>query len=68
MLKEKKTKRLEIRLTDEEFNLIKVCALTIGHTPSSFLRMFIDSSIVQLQIKIKKGEVNLEDFSCYFVD
>lgn len=68
MLKDKKTKRLEIRLTDDEYKYLQVCALSIGHNPSSFLRMFIDSSIVQLQIRIKKGEISLEDFETVFND
>ena len=33
-LTENKTKRLEIRLTEEDHKLLKVCAYTIGQTPS----------------------------------
>lgn len=65
---ENKTKRLEIRLTEEDHRLLKVCAYTIGQTPSTMVRMFIDTTINALKVKVKKGEINLEDYEAIFDD
>ena len=67
-LTENKTKRLEIRLTEEDHKLLKVCAYTIGQTPSSMVRMFIDSTLNAMKLKIKQGEIKLEDYEAIFND
>lgn len=63
-----KTKRLEIRLTEEDHKLLKICAYTIGQTPSSMVRMFIDSTLNAMKLKIKQGEIKLEDYEALFYD
>ncbi len=63
-----KTKRIEVRLTEEELFLLKVSAYSIGQTPSSMVRMFIDSTINALRIKINLGEINLENYEAIFND
>ena len=65
---ENKTKRLEIRLTEEDLKLLKVASYCIGQTPSQMVRMFIDSTINGLKIKVKQGEIKLEDFETLFND
>ena len=67
-LTENKTKRLEIRLTEEDHKLLKVCAYTIGQTPSSMVSMFIDTTLNAMKLKIKQGEINLEDYEAIFND
>lgn len=67
-LTENKTKRLEIRLTEEDHKLLKVCAYTIGQTPSSMVRMFIDTTLNAMKLKIKQGEIKLEDYEAIFND
>lgn len=67
-LTENKTKRLEIRLTEEDHKLLKICAYTIGQTPSSMVRMFVDTTINALKLKINKGEIRLEDFEAVLND
>ena len=59
---ENKTKRLEVRLTQEEMKLLKIAAISIGQTPSELVRMFISSTIVGLKMKVQQGEIRLEDF------
>lgn len=59
---ENKTARLEIRLTKDDLNLLKIASFTIGQTPSALVRMFIDTTINTLKLKIQKGELKLEDF------
>lgn len=56
-----KQSRLEIRLSEEDKELLQVAAYCIGMTPSQMVRMFIDSTINGLRIKAQKGEIPLED-------
>lgn len=67
-LSENKTKRLEVRLTEEDFKLLKVCAYTIGQTPSSMVRMFVDTTLNAIKLKIKQGEIKLEDYEAVLDD
>lgn len=63
-----KDKRLEIRINEEDLKLLKVASYCIGQTPSQMVRMFIDTTINGLKIKIKQGEIKLEDFETLFND
>lgn len=63
-----KTKRLEIRLSEEDLRLFKIASYCIGQKPSQTVRMFIDSTINGLKIKIKQGELKLEDFEAVLDD
>lgn len=63
-----KNKRLEIRISDEDLKLLKVAAYCIGQKPSQMVRMFIDTTINSLKLKIKQGEINLEDFETILND
>ena len=65
---ENKTKKLEVRLTEEDYKLFKVASYVIGTTPSKMMRMFIDSTLTSLRIKIKQGEINLEDYETILND
>lgn len=67
-LTENKTKRLEIRLTEEEHKLLKICAYNIGQTPSSMVRMFIDTTLNQMKLQIKRGDIKIEDFETILND
>lgn len=67
-LTENKTARLQIRLTEEDLKLLKISAFSIGSTPSQLIRMFIDTTINTLKIKINKGEINIADFETLFDD
>ena len=57
-----KNKRLEIRISEDDLKLLKIASYCIGQTPSQMLRMFIDSTIHGLKIKVRQGEIKLEDF------
>lgn len=67
-IKETKTKRLEIRLTEEELRLLKIAGVVIGQTPSQLVRMFVDSTVNALKLKINKGEINLADYETLLDD
>lgn len=63
-----KTKRLEIRLSEEDLKLLKIASFCIGQTPSQTIRMFIDTTINSLRVKVKQGEINLEDYETLLND
>lgn len=62
----KKTARLEIRLSEEDLKLFKIGSYMIGQNPSQTVRMFIDSTINQVKLKIKVGEIKVEDYETLF--
>lgn len=57
----KKEKIVSVRMNEEDFKYLKVAAFTIGMTPSRLLRMLADSSINGIKIKVKQGQINIED-------
>lgn len=63
-----KSKKLEVRINEEDLKLLKIASFCIGQTPSSMVRMFVDSTINSLKIKIQKGEIKLEDFQTILND
>lgn len=63
-----KNKRLEIRISEDDLKLLKVASYCIGQTPSQMVRMFIDSTINGLKIKVRQGEIKLEDFEAILND
>lgn len=67
-LTDNKTRRLEVRLSEEDFKLLKICAYTIGQTPSSMVRMFVDSTTNALKLKVRSGEIKLEDYEAILND
>lgn len=67
-ISENKDKRIQIRVTEEEYKLLKICAFAIGQTPSSMLRMFIQTTINAMKLKIDKGEFKLEDYQAVLDD
>ena len=63
-----KNKRLEIRISEDDLKLLKIASYCIGQTPSQMVRMFIDSTINGLKIKVRQGEIKLEDFEAILND
>lgn len=60
-VEKKKEKIVSIRMNEEDFKYLKVAAFTIGMTPSRMLRMLADSSINGIKIKVKQGQIKIED-------
>lgn len=67
-LTENKTKRIEIRVTDEQFKYLKIAGFAVGMNPSQLVRMFIDSTVNSLKLKEKTGELRIEDFKAILDD
>lgn len=55
-----KTRRITLRLNDEQFDFIKSSADTLGVSPSEFLRMVINSTMVISNTK-NKGNMGIFD-------
>ena len=64
----KKDKRLEIRITEDDYKYLKIASFTIGQTPSEMLRMFITTTVNSLKIKVNQGAIKIEDFEALFND
>lgn len=65
-LEKPKTKKIEIRINEDDLKLFKICAFTVGQSTSQLLRMFIDTSINALRVKIAQGEIKVEDYETLF--
>lgn len=63
-----KTKRIEIRLTEQDYRLFKASARFIGTDASKLLRMFVDTTVNGIKIKIKQGEIKIEDIETILND
>ena len=68
MIKDKKDKVMQIRLTQADYKLFQIASYTIGQTPSQMVRMFIDTTVNALKVKQQKGELNIEDYKTLLND
>jgi uncharacterized protein (DUF1778 family) len=50
-----KTNRITLRLNDKQFNFVKASADVLGVSPSEFLRMVINSTMVITDEKVRKN-------------
>ena len=50
-----KTNRITLRLNDKQFNFVKASADVLGVSPSEFLRMVINSTMVMTDGKMQKN-------------
>jgi len=67
-LEPKKTKTMQVRITQDQWRLLNVASRSVGLTPSKLIRMFIDTTCNQLKMQMKKGGDTLEDFETLFND
>lgn len=64
----KKDKRLTIRINDEDDMYLTYAAFCIGQDKSKLVRMFIDTTINGIKLKVKQGEIKLEDIKAVLDD
>ena len=50
-----KTNRITLRLNDKQFNFVKASSDVLGVSPSEFLRMVINSTMVLTDEKVQKN-------------
>lgn len=62
MIKEKKTKTVSVRMSEEDNMYFRVACYQAGTTPSKFMRMMMQSAINAVKLQEEKGAINIEDF------
>lgn len=68
MIKEKKTKTVSVRLSEEENLMFRIACYQTGTTPSKFLRMMINAAVNAVKMEIEKGAINIEDYKAVLDD
>ena len=61
MIKEKKEKRITMRLSCSDYEYLGIVAYMAGMTISQYLRTVLNASIAAVKVQEKKGTVNIED-------
>lgn len=61
MINEKKDKRIVVRVSERDYNLLAYSSKMIGLDVSKLMRMYLDSTINPLKVKISNKEVSYED-------
>ena len=57
-MKDTRTKRFEMRLTEEEYQSLLLCAEYVGRTPTQFVRLLLRSSFVELHNRLEGEHSN----------
>lgn len=57
----KKTKKIEIRVSEEDYKILKVASFSMGQTISGMLRMIMQASINATKVQIQQGKIKIED-------
>lgn len=68
MIKEKKTKSVTVRLSEDEKLYFDIACYQAGTTPSKFLRMMINSAVNAVKLEEQKGALKIEDFKAVLND
>ena len=68
MIKEKKTKTVSVRLSEEENMYFRIACYQAGSTPSKFMRMMINAAVNAVKIEVEKGVINIEDYKAVLDD
>lgn len=68
MIKEKKTKTVSVRLSEEENMYFRIACYQAGSTPSKFMRMMINAAVNAVKIEVEKGAINIEDYKAVLDD
>ena len=66
MIKEKKDKRITMRLSYTDYEYLGVVAYMAGMTISQYFRTVLNASIAAIKVQEKKGTVNIEDIKAIF--
>lgn len=66
MVKEKKDRKVSIRMSNEDFKYLTYVAYMAGLPLSMYIRSICDSAINGFKLALLKGDVKLEDFEKIF--
>jgi uncharacterized protein (DUF1778 family) len=62
----KKTKKVEIRVSEEDYKYLKVAAYSMGQSISGMLRMISQASINAAKLQVQQGKIKLEDVEALY--
>lgn len=62
----KKTKKVEIRVSEDDYKYLKVAAYSMGQSISGMLRMISQASINAVKIQVQQGKIKLEDIEALY--
>ena len=62
----KKTKKVEIRVSEDDYKYLKVAAYSMGQSISGMLRMISQASINAAKIQVQQGKIKLEDIEALY--
>lgn len=63
-----KEKRVEIRISEDDYKYLKVAAYSMGQSVSGMLRMISRASINAAKMNVQQGRIRLEDVEAIFND
>ena len=63
-----KKKKVEIRISEEDYKYLKVAAYSMGQSVSGMLRMISQASINAAKIQVQQGKIKLEDIETLYND
>lgn len=62
----KKTKKVEIRVSEDDYKYLKVAAYSMGQSISGMLRMISQASINAAKIQVQQEKIKLEDIEALY--
>lgn len=62
----KKTKKVEIRVSEDDYKYLKVAAYSMGQSISGMLRMISQASINAAKIQVQQGKIKIEDIEALY--
>ena len=62
----KKTKKVEIRVSEDDYKYLKVAAYSMGQSISGMLRMISQASINAAKIQVQQGNIKIEDIEALY--
>lgn len=63
-----KKKKIEIRISEDDYKYLKVAAYSMGLSVSGMLRMISRASINAAKIQVQQGKIKLEDVETLYND
>lgn len=64
----KKTKKVEIRVSEDDYKYLKLAAYSMGQSVSGMLRMISQASINAAKIQVQQGKIKIEDVEALYND
>lgn len=63
-----KKKKVEIRVSEEDYKYLKIAAYSMGQSVSGMLRMISQASINAAKLQVKEGKIKVEDVEALYND